>query len=147
MSLVSQPLLYTSDNNAVRRHAGAFLIALKIWQENASGFRRYGNYPREVTAPVTLCCHVLAAPYSHTLANHSPSIIDLSESHPHHHWTRVALNFFQTVPLSIIITSLFTIIHHSSHWNFCIGLHGHRYRNPHGIMGRIWKGAAYQTRL
>ena len=26
-------------------------------------------------------CHVLAAPYSHTLGNHSDSVIDASESH------------------------------------------------------------------
>jgi len=49
-----QKYRYTSDNNEVRRHAGAFLIALKIWRENVSGFRRYGNYPREVTAPATM---------------------------------------------------------------------------------------------
>jgi len=85
-----------------------------LWQLSKRSYRPSNH--------VLVLCHVLAAPYSHTLANHSGSIIDLSESHPHQHWTRVALNFFQTFPLSRIITLLFTIIHHSSHWNFFIGL-------------------------
>ena len=46
---------YTTDNNAVRLQTGAFLITLKIWQQNASGFRNYSNYPREVTAPALMC--------------------------------------------------------------------------------------------
>ena len=76
------------DNISTWLQTGAFLIALKIWQQNASGFRRYDNYPREVTAPgvqlgyyVTCWPLVLAAPYLHTLANHSGSAIGVSESH------------------------------------------------------------------
>jgi len=41
---------YTSGNYAPWLKMGAYLIALKVWQQSASGFRRYGNYPREVTA-------------------------------------------------------------------------------------------------
>ena len=46
----AQKSRYTSHNNATWLQTGAFLIALKIWQQNGSGFRHYGNYPREVTA-------------------------------------------------------------------------------------------------
>ena len=79
---------YTSDNNATWLQTSAFLIALKIWQQNVSSFRRYGNYPREVAAPTIACwgtVHVLAAQYinlSHTLANNSDSV---SESHSYQH--------------------------------------------------------------
>jgi len=62
----AQKSRYASDNNATRLQTGAFLVGLKIWQQNASGFRRYGNYPREVTAPAIIAgvlCHMLAPPY------------------------------------------------------------------------------------
>jgi len=66
---------YTSDNDAAWLQMGAFLVALKIWQQNASDFRRYGNYPREVTTPAIRCwvlCHVLhAISIPHNLANHT----------------------------------------------------------------------------
>jgi len=51
----AQKSRYTSDNNSTWLQTGTFLIVLKIWQQNASGFRRYGNYPREVTAPAIIC--------------------------------------------------------------------------------------------
>jgi len=41
---------YTCDNTVMWLQTGI----LKIWQQNASGFRRYGNYPREVTAPAVI---------------------------------------------------------------------------------------------
>jgi len=50
----AQKSRYTSDSNAAWLQTGALLIALQIWQQNASGFRRYGNYPREVTAPAVI---------------------------------------------------------------------------------------------
>jgi len=46
---------YTSDNNVVWLQTGVFLIALKIWQQNATSFRSQGNYPREVTDQAITC--------------------------------------------------------------------------------------------
>ena len=84
----AQKSRYTSDNNAAWLQTGAFSNPLKIWQPNASGFRHYGNYPRENKARQSyagILCHMLAAPYSHSLGNHSGSVIDVSESHSHQH--------------------------------------------------------------
>jgi len=81
---------YTSDSNVAWPPTGA----LKIRQQTVSGFRPYGNYPRNYTAPAIVCWGTMpyaCPPYkpSATLANRSYSV---SESHLYQHWTRIALN-------------------------------------------------------
>jgi len=79
----AQKSRYTSDKNVAWLQMGAFLITLlKIWLQNASGFRRYSNYPREVTALAVMCWPPHINP-PHTHGNHSDSVSDMSESHSH----------------------------------------------------------------
>jgi len=81
---------YISDSNVAWPQTGA----LKIRQQTASGFRPYGNYPREYIAPAIVCWGTMpyaCPPYnpSATLAYRSYSV---SESHLYQHWTCIALN-------------------------------------------------------
>jgi len=43
-----------TDNKATWLQMASFLTTLKIWKQNASGFRRDGSYSRENTAPAVM---------------------------------------------------------------------------------------------
>jgi len=108
----AQKFRYTSDYNAAWLLMGAFLIALKIWQHNASGFRHYGNYPRDATALTVIywsnISHAGCAIF--TYSQKAFRFSHWRELHSHQHRTRVAMNFSRLFSLFIFIAPLSTVV-------------------------------------
>jgi len=85
----TQKSRYTSDNNAVWLLAGAFLIALKIWQQNASGLRPSSDYRSYSPSDQVLGYTVTRLPRdinpSQSLAGSCENHSDL-QSYAQQHW-------------------------------------------------------------